>query len=52
MLLLRVSKLRNTYILPLVGVSIRFNPLLDFALMAFSEVHIHFALFELVVVLL
>ena len=52
MLLLRVSRVRNTYVLPLVDVSIRFSSLLDFVLKAFSEVDIHFVLFEFVVVLL
>ena len=52
MLLLGVSKLWNTYILPLVDVSIRSSHLLDFVLKAFSEVDIHFVLFESVVVLL
>ena len=37
---------------PLIDVSILFSPLLDFALKAFSEVDIHFVLFELAVVLL
>ena len=46
MLLLGVLKLRNTYIYPLVDVSIRFRPLLDSFLNAYSEVSIHFALFE------
>ena len=36
----------------LVDVSIRFSPLLDFVLKAFSEVDIHIVLFEFVVVLL
>ena len=31
---------------PLVDVSIRFSPLLNFVLKAFSEVDIHFVLFE------
>ena len=53
MLLLGVSKVRNTYIsYPLVDVSIRFSPLLDIVLKAFSDVDIHFVLFEFVVVLL
>ena len=52
MLLLGVSKLQNTYILPLVDVSIRFNPLLDFIYKVFSEVDIHCVLFEFVLVLL
>ena len=33
---------------PLVNVSIRFSPLLDFVLKAFREVDIHFVLFEFV----
>ena len=37
---------------PLVDVSICFSPSLDFVLKAFSEVDIHFVLFEFVVVLL
>ena len=37
---------------PLVDVSIRFSPLLDFGLKAFSQVDIHFVLFEFVVALL
>ena len=52
MLLLGILKLQNTYILPPVDVSIRFSPLLDFALKAFSEVDINFVLFEFIVVLL
>ena len=36
---------------PLVDVSIRFSPLLDFVLKVCSEVNIHFVLFEFVVVL-
>ena len=42
MLPLEVSKVRDTYILLLVDVSIRFSVLLDFVLKAFSEVDIHF----------
>ena len=52
MLLLGVLKLQNTYILPLVDVSISFTPLLDFVLNACSKVDIHFVLFEFVVALL
>ena len=52
MLPLGVLKLQNTYILPLVDVSISFTPLLDFVLNACSKVDIHFVLFEFVVVLL
>ena len=52
MLPLGVLKLQNTYILPLVDVSISFSPLLDFLLNACSKVDIHFVLFEFVVVLL
>ena len=37
---------------PLADVSILFSPLLDFALKVFSEVDVHFVLFESVVVLL
>ena len=37
---------------PLVDVSIRFSPLLDFVLDAYGEVNIHFVLFEFVVVFL
>ena len=37
---------------PLVGVSIRFSPLLDFILKSFIEEDIHFVLLEFVVVLL
>ena len=51
MLLLGVLKLQNTYILPLVDVSICFTPLLDFVLNACSKVDIHFVLFEFVVAL-
>ena len=52
MLLSGISKLRNMYILPLVDASIRFSPLLNFTLEAFSEVDIHFVLFEFFVVLM
>ena len=52
MLFLGVSNVRNTYILPLVDVSIHFSLLLDFVLKAFSEVDIHIVLFEFVIVLL
>ena len=37
---------------PLVNVSIRFSPLLDFVLKTFSDVEIRFILFEIVVALL
>ena len=37
---------------PLVDVSIRFRPLLDFVLKAYGTVNIHFILFEPVVFLL
>ena len=37
---------------PLVDVYIRFSPLLDFVLKSFSEVDIHFVLFEFVIVFL
>ena len=49
MLPLWVLKLQNTYIVPLVDVSIRFSSLLDFVLDACSKADIHFVLFEFVV---
>ena len=49
MLLLRVLKLQNMYISPLVDVSIRLS---HFVLKACSEVDVHFVLFEFAVVLL
>ena len=52
MLLLGVSKLRNTYILPPGWCIYSFQPLMDFVLKAFSEVDIHLVLFAFVVVLL
>ena len=52
MLFLGILKLQNKYILPLVDVSIRSIPFLDFVLDASGEVNILFVLFEFVVVFL